>query len=218
MKVSVNRFANNPLLTPRDLRPSRPDFEVTCVLNPGAFRFGNRIGLLLRVAERPVQDPECFTTPILEEDGTISILRFRRDDPGLSCVEARSFVWNGRFLLTTMSHLLPAWSDDGGRTFTPDYNCRLFPALPCESYGIEDARVEEIDGEYLLTFTAVGPAIVATEMTKAMGSSSSVHPKMLLGRLVQPEEIGAAVAFLASDEAAMITGQALFVDEGWSIH
>ena len=31
-------------------------------------------------------------------------------------------------------------------------------------------------------------------------------------------EIGAAVAFLASDEAAMITGQTLFVDEGWSIH
>ena len=69
-----------------------------------------------------------------------------------------------------------------------------------------------------ITVNAVGPAIVATEMTKAMGSSSSVHPKMLLGRLVQPEEIGAAVAFLASDEAAMITGQALFVDEGWSIH
>ena len=69
-----------------------------------------------------------------------------------------------------------------------------------------------------ITVNAVGPAIVATEMTKAMGSASSVHPKMLLGRLVQPEEIGAAVAFLASDEAAMITGQALFVDEGWSIH
>ena len=69
-----------------------------------------------------------------------------------------------------------------------------------------------------ITVNAVGPAIVATEMTKAMGSSSSVHPKMLLGRLVQPEEIGSAVAFLASDEAAMITGQALFVDEGWSIH
>ena len=69
-----------------------------------------------------------------------------------------------------------------------------------------------------ITVNAVGPAIVATEMTKAMGSCATVHPKMLLGRLVQPEEIGAAVAFLASDDAAMITGQALFVDEGWSIH
>ena len=129
MKIYVHRFANNPLLAPENLRPSRPDFEVTCVLNPGAFRFGNRIGLLLRVAERPVPETGSLATPVLREDGTITVLRVRRDDPGLSCVEARSFVWNGRFLLTTMSHLLPAWSDDGGRTFVPDYNCRLFPAL-----------------------------------------------------------------------------------------
>ena len=35
-----------------------------------------------------------------------------------------------------------------------------------------------------------------------------------LGRLVHPEEIAAAVAFLASDEAAFITGQALPVNGG----
>lgn len=69
-----------------------------------------------------------------------------------------------------------------------------------------------------VTVNAVGPAIVDTEMTKGMGSSSSVHPKMLFGRLISPEEIAAAVAFLASDDAAMITGQTLFVDAGWSIH
>lgn len=69
-----------------------------------------------------------------------------------------------------------------------------------------------------VTVNAVGPAIVDTEMTRNMGSSSTVHPKMLLGRLIRPEEIGAAVAFLASDEAAMITGQVLLVDAGWSIH
>lgn len=161
MKLSIRRFANNPLLAPADLRPSRPDFEVTCVLNPGAFRFGSRVGLLLRVAERPVPEPDYLATPVLGEDGTLSIFRVRRDDPGLSRAEARCLVWNGRFLLTTMSHLLVVWSDDGGRTFAPDYNCRLFPALPCESYGIEDARVEQIEGEYLLTFTAVGPAGIA---------------------------------------------------------
>ena len=55
-------------------------------------------------------------------------------------------------------------------------------------------------------------------MTRRMGSNASVHPKMLLGRLIRPEEIGAAVAFLASDEAAMITGQILYVDAGWSAH
>lgn len=161
MKISVSRFAGNPLLTPRDLIPSRPDFEVTCVLNPGAFRFEGKIGLLLRVAERPIPEAGFLATPILAEDGTISIVRVRKDDPGIREVEARSFVWNGRFYLTTMSCLLVAWSTDGGRTFTPDYQCRLMPQQPCEAYGIEDARVEKIDGEYLLTFTAVGPGGVA---------------------------------------------------------
>jgi NAD(P)-dependent dehydrogenase (short-subunit alcohol dehydrogenase family) len=35
-----------------------------------------------------------------------------------------------------------------------------------------------------------------------------------LGRFVMPEEIGAAVAFLASDAAAYVTGQILYVDGG----
>ena len=38
-----------------------------------------------------------------------------------------------------------------------------------------------------------------------------------LGRFVEPSEIGAAFAFLASDEAAMITGHTLVVDGGWTI-
>lgn len=69
-----------------------------------------------------------------------------------------------------------------------------------------------------VTVNAVAPAIVDTEMTKSMGSNTAVHPKMLAGRLIRPEEIATAVAFLASDEADMITGQTLFVDAGWSIH
>lgn len=69
-----------------------------------------------------------------------------------------------------------------------------------------------------ITVNAVGPAIVDTDMTRSMGSSRGVHPKMLFGRLIKPEEIGATVVFLASEQAGMITGQVLYVDAGWSIH
>lgn len=38
-----------------------------------------------------------------------------------------------------------------------------------------------------------------------------------IGRMGQPEEIAAAVLYLASDEAAFVTGTALLIDGGWSM-
>ncbi len=98
MKISVSRFAGNPLLTPRDLIPSRPDFEVTCVLNPGAFRFDGKIGLLLRVAERPIPEAGFLATPILAEDGTISIVRVRKNDPAFAKLKRAVLCGTGDFI------------------------------------------------------------------------------------------------------------------------
>ena len=39
-----------------------------------------------------------------------------------------------------------------------------------------------------------------------------------IGRLPTPEEIAAAVVYLASAGAASVTGQALTVDGGWTAH
>lgn len=67
-----------------------------------------------------------------------------------------------------------------------------------------------------ITVNAVAPGYIDTEMTAALGPEQ--QQKLLsgipLGRMGRPEDIAYAVAFLAGDEAAYITGQRLVVDGG----
>jgi 2-keto-3-deoxy-L-fuconate dehydrogenase len=41
--------------------------------------------------------------------------------------------------------------------------------------------------------------------------------RQAMGRLAQPEEIAALVVYLASDESAFVTGQAMVIDGGWTL-
>jgi acetoacetyl-CoA reductase len=70
-----------------------------------------------------------------------------------------------------------------------------------------------------ITVNAVLPGLVATEQVLAMPADVRERAAASLpsGRLVQPDEIAAAVAFLASDQAAQISGQAIAVDGAASL-
>ncbi|MDP9399739.1 MAG: 3-oxoacyl-ACP reductase FabG [Actinomycetota bacterium] len=63
-----------------------------------------------------------------------------------------------------------------------------------------------------ITVNAVAPGVIATDMTASLGDSLAEHiPARRVGR---PEEVAAAVRFLASDEASYVTGTTLTVDGG----
>jgi len=139
---------------------------VECLLNPGAFRFGGKTGLLMRVAERPAQETGWVSTPLIDpqSEGGIRILRIRQDDPDLDCTDPRTFKYKGHSFLTTLSHLRLAWSDDG-INFRVDEKPTLLGRGSHETFGIEDSRVELIEGRYYLTYTAVSEFGVAVGMS-----------------------------------------------------
>jgi NAD(P)-dependent dehydrogenase (short-subunit alcohol dehydrogenase family) len=70
-----------------------------------------------------------------------------------------------------------------------------------------------------INVNAVAPGAIETDMTKDMLSDENQKKGLLSripkGRIGKPEDIGAAVAFLASNEADYITGTVLYVDGGW---
>src|SRR5690606_14824216 len=63
---------------------------------------------------------------------------------------------------------------------------------------------------------AVAPAIVRTRFARALyeGREAEVLDGYPLGRLGEPEDVAAAVAFLLSEQASWVTGQTLVLDGG----
>jgi 3-oxoacyl-[acyl-carrier protein] reductase len=67
-----------------------------------------------------------------------------------------------------------------------------------------------------ITVNVVAPGMIVTDMTGALPEKArdALIARIPLGRLGSPDDVAAAVCFLASDEAAYITGQVLAVNGG----
>ena len=74
-------------------------------------------------------------------------------------------------------------------------------------------------GTHGIRVNCVHPGLIDTPMIRWVLESPDILPAVVgqisLGRPGQPVEVGKTVAFLASDDAAYITGQAIYVDGGW---
>ena len=103
-----------------------------------------------------------------------------------------------------------------------------FVALPTESvYCMTKAALSHLTkclavewGQYNITVNAVAPTFINTPGTaEALGDAAfrqDVLSRIALGRIGEPEEVASAVVFLASPAAAMITGDTLLIDGGWT--
>jgi 7-alpha-hydroxysteroid dehydrogenase len=97
---------------------------------------------------------------------------------------------------------------------------RWFGAYPVSKAGIEEL-VKNIADEYGpagVRANAIRPGFTATELMEGIPRDSDIYRSYLentpLGGVAEPEDVGNLAAFLCSDKARFITGQAINVDGG----
>ena len=84
--------------------------------------------------------------------------------------------------------------------------------------GLSKALAQEV-GSRGITVNVVAPGFIETPMTDALSSDqrAKLTGSIPLGRMGQPADVAAAVVYLASDEAAWVTGATLHVNGGMAM-
>jgi len=90
-----------------------------------------------------------------------------------------------------------------------------YAAAKAGMIGFSKSLAREV-GSRNITVNVVAPGFIVTDMTHALGEAqkTALLAQVPLGKLGSPEDVAAAVAFLAGPEAAYITGETLHVNGG----
>ena len=160
--MSIIRSNYNPIISPSDVSPSKENMEVIGVFNAGVAKHNNDIILILRVAERPINnDPECYLTPVYDPKSNQIIIERIPKHPEYDFSDVRVIKTPKRNYLTSISHMRVARSQDG-INFKIDAQPTILPGTIYESYGIEDPRITQIGTHYYITYSAVSEYGICT--------------------------------------------------------
>jgi NAD(P)-dependent dehydrogenase (short-subunit alcohol dehydrogenase family) len=140
----------------------------------------------------------------------------------------RTMAVNVRGPMLTCKHVIPHMLDHGGGAIINTSSASgLTGDVVRTAYAASKAALNSLTwsiatmyGKQGIRCNAVAPGLVLSER-HASDDSESVdlaRRHHLTPRVGQPEDIAAAVAYLASDDAAFVTGQVLSVDGGLLVH
>jgi NAD(P)-dependent dehydrogenase (short-subunit alcohol dehydrogenase family) len=133
------------------------------------------------------------------------------------------FAVNVRAPFFLVQQLLPILGEGSSIVFTSSLAARAavgtLPAYAASKGAVSTLVVHfaALLGSRGIRVNAVAPGVVQTEMssfTKTDAGRASTLGMQALQRLAEPDDIGGAIAFLASSEARWITGDTLHVDGG----
>lgn len=116
-----------------------------------------------------------------------------------------------------------AWmSEHGGRVVNVSSIGALDPEPNIAWYNGTKAATVQLTRQMAIelgpkvTANCVAPGVIKTDLSRALweGREGSIESRVPVGRLGRPEDVGAMIAFLASDAASYVTGQTIVVDGG----
>lgn len=194
--VRVNRFLENPLIIPNDVKPFHRDHEVIGVFNAGVAQYNGEVLLLLRVAERPIsKDPKIVKAPVVDfssGEGKLKVVELHKDDARFDFSDPRVVLYNDSdrrvAYLTSLSYIRIARSKDG-RRFTIDETPFIYPGTEREAWGVEDPRVTQIDDTYYIQYSAVS----AEGIGVGLASTKDFVTYERLGLIFHPENKDVAI-------------------------
>lgn len=166
----VTRSPQNPIITPRSVKPSRPDFKIEGTFNAGVVDCSDETIMLLRVAESVIgADPNEVKVPVMAQRGDgceLTLRSFYRDDPTYDFSDPRTVVVRAdpsTLFLTSLSHIRVARSKNG-LDFEVEDQPFIYPSNRYELFGCEDPRVTLIDGTYYINYSAVSDLGICTSL------------------------------------------------------
>ena len=195
------------LLSPTDLEPVRDDFRVVGVFNPGAIMVNGEVILMVRVAERPLEQRAGYTAlPRWSPEVGLEI-DWVGDDT-LEVVDPRVVKRkaDGLVRLTFISHLRVVCCGDGRsvREFT---DVRFLPGSELEEYGVEDPRITALDDRFYITYVSVsrhgaGTSLASTTDFKSFDRHGMIFCPENKDVVLFPERIGGEYVALHRPNAA----------------